>query len=460
MPFLTGFNGCVQYFNVTGYTLPVSGHSVTVDTWPSLTLIRSGCVSPGVCLPSPCSEENTARRGCLSGRCQNRWSCGRAVQNGSCICLHNVSEHACDVCVSAAGRRDQCSELQGGLPLWLIAVLLPLIPILVIIGTFFAFYRLRRQNAKFPSDSSPQKTEQGTHNVAFCFDEDRTLEDAALAEKEKQNDPISADRRRSSVELYCPASLSSVQPEPNNELEHHEVGSISSAFHSDAASLKLSWHKHLYSNKCVKADLKRWGDLKMLLAGFKKERSSEDRAKSPQNVPSLNRQSLTRIDAEQLPQPELLGPVQCLTFEEISKLNEPPEQAISRRAFLRSGPVKSTAMINVSSDSGTETCSGSEHGHVSVASARKYGRHQSSLSARRFGQYVLPVSTLFKHSCHSAAGQHKGESAPSSMFEQWESNLNMHLPYSSYVPVFEDIACLPMEPSHSSDMQSDIEEII
>ncbi|GLD53473.1 protocadherin Fat 4-like isoform X1, partial [Lates japonicus] len=69
----SGFTGCMQYFNVTGYTLPVSGHSVTVDIWPSWTLIQSSCISPGVCLPSPCSEIDTARRGCLSGQCQNRW---------------------------------------------------------------------------------------------------------------------------------------------------------------------------------------------------------------------------------------------------------------------------------------------------------------------------------------------------------------------------------------------------
>ncbi|XP_056230340.1 protocadherin Fat 4 isoform X2 [Seriola aureovittata] len=468
----SGFSGCVQYFNVTGYTLPVSGHSVTVDIWPSPTLLQSSCISPGVCLPSPCSDEDTVRRSCLSGQCQTRWRCGPAVQNRSCICLHNVSDHACDICISTTESRDQCSEAEGSVPLWLIAVILPLISILVIIGMFLALYRVRRQNAKCQPDSLPQKTERGTDNVTFCFDDNMTLTDAAPAEKEKQHDPVTADLQRSSVEFYCDASLSSVQPEPNSELEYYEIGSISSAFHSDT-SLELSWHKHWYSTKCAKADPKRWGDLKMLLTRFKKECSSEVKAKSPtkpQHVASLNKQLSEQPQntppcyTKKIPQPELLEPVQCLTFEEISKINAPLEQTMSHQASLRCGPTKSTTMEDVSFDSETDstfTCSESECRQVSVISTRKDGHYQSSLFARSFRQQdILPVSTLFKHNCHSAAGQHKDDSTPSRMFERWENILNMHLPYSSYVPVFEDIVCLPMEPSQSYDMQSDTEEII
>lgn len=323
----------MQYLNVSGYTLPVSGLSVMVDIWPSSTLVQSGCSSPGVCLPSPCSEEDTARRRCLSGP---------AVHNRSCICLHNVSEHACDICISTTESRNQCSEAPGSAPLWLIAVILPLISILVI-GVCVALYRVRRQNAKCQRDSSPQKTEQGTDNVAFCFDDKRTLTDAEYAEIEKQHDPMSADQQRLSVEFYGDASLSSVQQVPNSELEYYEIGSICSALHSDTASLTLSWHKHLYSPKCVKADPKQWGDLRMLLAGFKKERFSEERAKSPtkpQDVAFLNKQLLTKIDAEQSQhtppryqkrfiQPKFLEPAQCLTFEEIGKLFTPRENVTS-----------------------------------------------------------------------------------------------------------------------------------
>lgn len=460
--FMTGFTGCVQYFNVTGYTLPVGGHSVMVDVWPSSTLFQSSCSSPGVCLPSPCSEEeDTAGRGCLSAHCQNRWRCGLAVQNRSCICLHNVSDHACDICTSTTESRDQCSEAQGGASLWLIAVILPLISVLVIIGMFVALYRVRRHNAKRQIDSSLQKTEQGTDNVAFCFEDNRALTDAAAAEKET-HDPLGADQQRLGVELYCDASLSSAQPVPNGELEYYEIGSISSAFHSDTASLKLSWRKQLYSTKCVKSDPKRWRDLKMLLAGFKKGRSSVERTKSPTKPPSvasLNTQLLTKIDAEQSQhtascykkrflQPELLEPVQCLTFEEINKLNTTPEQTMPHRASPRCELAKSPAMIEVSSDSETNstfTCSESECGQFSIINARKCIHGQCSQSVCSFRQQgVVPVGSFLTHTCQS----------------EWENILNMRLPFSSYTPVFEDIACLPSEPSHSYDMPSDIEEII
>ncbi|KAK1900663.1 Protocadherin Fat 4 [Dissostichus eleginoides] len=268
---VTGFTGCVQYFTVSGYTLPVNGHSEMVEIRPSSTLIKPGCSSPAVCLPSPCSEEDTARGHCLSALCQNRLGgCGRAEQNTSCICLHNVSDHACDICLSTTESRNQCPEAQGSAHLWLLALILPLISILVIIGICVAVYKVRRHKAEGQTDNSQQKTEQGTGNVVFCFDDNRTLTDA---ENKKQNVPIRADQPRLNVEFYGDASLSSVLPVPNSELEYYEIGSICSELHSDTASLTLSWHKHLYSTKCVKVDPKQRGDLRGLLAGFKKEHS-------------------------------------------------------------------------------------------------------------------------------------------------------------------------------------------
>ncbi|TKS80775.1 Protocadherin Fat 4 [Collichthys lucidus] len=411
----SGFTGCVQYFNVTGYTLPVTGHSEMVDVWPSSTLVQSSCSSVDVCFPSPCSEE--ARKG------PNRWRCGPTMQNRSCICLHNVSDHACDICISAKESHDQCSEEreQGSLPLWLIAVVLPVISILVFIGMCVVLY----------------------------------------SEKQTQHDPMSADQQRLSVEFYCDASLSNV--EPNSELDYYEIGSISSAFHSDATSLQLSWTKHLYSSKCVKAEPKRWADLRMLMAGFKKDSSSEEKAKSP--MKPLDKQLLTETDAEEPRYRKLfLEPVQYLTFEEIRKITTPPEQKMSHRASLRSRPAKCITVIDVSSDSETDsTFTGveSECGQFSLIRARKYIQDQSSLSRCSFKQQrILPVSLFLNHTCQSAAGRHKAESSPSGVFEQWENILCMHLPFSRYAPVFEDIANLPSRPNHSYDMQSDIEVIL
>lgn len=451
---MTGFTGCVQYFNVTSDTLHVSEHSGMVNVRPSSSLVQSSCTSPGVCLPLPCSEEGTVWERCLSTHCQTQWRCGPAVQNHSCICLHNVSNHICDTCISTAGSPDWCYKVQDKWPNWLIAVFLPVIFILLNIGMFVVLYKVRQQNTQCKSDNLPQKTLQGADNIAFYLDKNRTS-----AEKDKAS-PMTADQQRSSVsEFYCDMNLSSVQLVPNSELEYYEIGSISSAFHSESPSLKLSWHKHYYSAKCENNDTKQWGE--MLLAGFKEKHSSGVRL---QNATSLNKQLFTKIDAEQSQhapsfymktflQPELLEHVQCLTSEEICKLNTPLEQTIPQRASLRSESARSTTLIHVSSDSDTEstfTCS-----EFSMTGTRKYTHAQSALSSSFTQHDNLPVN---KHNCHSAASQSKAESTSSSVFVEWERFLNMHLPYSSYAPVFEDIACLPVLPSY--DIQSDIEEII
>uniref|UniRef100_A0A3P9I5U1 Si:dkey-1m11.6 n=1 Tax=Oryzias latipes TaxID=8090 RepID=A0A3P9I5U1_ORYLA len=117
------FSGCVQYFNVTGYNLPISGHSTTVEVWPSSTLSQPSCGSSGVCLPSSCFKENSGGR--------TRLMCGPNLQNKSCICLRNVSNHVCDICTSMA--HDQCPEKQrGNKPIWITVVVLPSILILAI----------------------------------------------------------------------------------------------------------------------------------------------------------------------------------------------------------------------------------------------------------------------------------------------------------------------------------------
>lgn len=431
---------------MTGYSLPVNGHSVIMDVWPSATLVQSSCRSPGVCFPLPCTEEYS----CPSELCQNRWRCGPAVQNISCICLHNVSDQACDVCSSTIDSNNGCSEAQGRVALWLTAVILPLMSISVITGMFVAIYRVRQQNAKCQSDSSPQKTEQGTDNMGFCFDDNREVQHAASAEKERQHDPMCSDQQRSSVEYY-------------------EIGSISGAsfIHSDTASLELSLRKNLYSTECPKAEPKRWGDLRILLKGQKKECLGEGKTKhpaKPENVAKFNAKQSPHIrpcNKKKFPQQEFLEPAQCLTLEEISKLNSPLEQIMSQQA---SGPANSATIINVSSDSETDTTvTGVESDGIlfSNISTGRYRNMRTFLSGCSFRQHdIIPVSVFLQNTSRSTVGQHKAENNPCIMFEQWENILNMHLPFSSYAPVFEDIACLPIETSLSHDTQSDFEETI
>ncbi|XP_030007933.1 protocadherin Fat 4 [Sphaeramia orbicularis] len=458
----SGFAGCVQYFNMSGHTLPVSGHSEVVEVWPSSTLVQSSCVSPDVCFPSPCSEEDLGTR---------TWRrCGPGGQSGSCVCLHNVSDQMCDFC--STQNLGRCFETQAGdaVPLWIIAVVLPVFSVLAFIALFVALYRARRQNAKCQRNSLSQRAEQGTDNAVFCFDDGRTLADAVRAEK-VHPPKLSSDQQRSSVKRD--ASLVSVQPVSNSGVEYCEINSVCSEFfNSDATSVKLTWHKHFYSKKYTKSDHRQWGDLKMLLASFKKGPSGEEASSGPIKPPkvtTLTKHLLTKTDIEQIKhspscyatkflQPELLEPVQPLTFDEIRKLNSPLESKEKHWTPKRSSPVKSTAIIDFSSDSETDstfTCTESDYGQFSV---RTYVHKQSAHSFRQ--QSILPVNSLFKQTCCCAQGQRKTEGTPTNAFEQMEFILNMQLPFRVYAPVFDDIARLPFGATHSNDMQSDIEEII
>ncbi|XP_029027227.1 protocadherin Fat 4 [Betta splendens] len=457
----SGFAGCVQYFNATSSDLLVSEHSVMVDIWPSLTLVQSSCSSSGVCIPLACSEKAAAWTHCLSSHCQSQW-CGPAAQNRTCICLHNVSNHMCDICSSTAESPDWCHTVQGS-SMWLIAVLLPLISILLIVGMLVVLYRVRRLSSQCWSHNLPQKTQHGADNAAFRFDCSRT--DVA---PEPSEDP----QRFSVSEFYCDVNVSSVQFVPNCELEYYETESISSSFHSDAASLKLSWHKSPYSTKCGNEDHKKWGDLKVLLAGFEEECCGEEQAKRPtrpQNAASLYKRAITKIDAvkslhtppfytKTFLQPELLHHVQNLTFEEISKLNIHLERTTLQQA-LRPGPIRSVPATHVPSDSETEstfTCSESESRHYSVTSTGKSEPDQLPPSAGVTQDNNSSLNSLFK--APSTADQQKPKSISSSMFVEWEKALNMNLPFISYAPIFEEIAQLP--PAPGSNMQSDAGELI
>lgn len=480
---------------MTGYTLPVSGPSEMVEIWPSSTLVQSSCGSSGFCIPSPCSDEDTTTMTCLSAHCHNGWGCGPARDSGSCICLHNATDQACDVCTSVTENHNGCSDpQQGNIPLWIIAVILPVSFILIFIGLLIA---LRRQSVKGhgkkdKSNSSPQRKMQGADNIVFCFDDSSTLSKAVSVAGGKSPDIIWADKRRSSVELYCDAGLSSVQfVESTSELEYYERDSIHSASQSDMASLKFSWHEHLYSTNCDRANPKVCGDCQMLLTDLKKDSLSQDgRNGSPLNpntFASPKKQLLTQFDpgltqntqsqnmqpscVRSFPKPGLLEqPAQHLSVEEVRRLNSPPKQIEPYKyqpcqAAIRPGPVKLTTVIDSSSDSETySTFTGSEFeygGQFPLIRAKECTHDQGLISTHGFReQDILHVPCAFKDNSHPTEAKCKTGGTPSNAIEQWENILNMHLHFNTYAEVFEDIACLPNELKHDRDMQSGLEEII
>lgn len=406
---------------MSSYTLPVNGHSAMVDVRLSSTLVQSSCIFPDVCLSSFCTDAY----GCLPpAPCQNQRMCEATVEDNSCLCFLNVSGHTCDLCISATDSRGRCSESRSGALLWLIALILPLTSILMITGILVAFHRIKTQNAKSQSVGSPQK-EPGRDDVGICFVDE--------GKKGTQYDPIRVDQNSANVECYCDASPSNVEPLTNSELDYYEIGSISSGSFSDVASVQLSWH----ATRLIRATgtpERNWGDLRVFLAGLKKECWSEGKAEG-----HVKSQCVDGVDAEtsQL-RLGFLGPAQSLTFSEILKLNTSLEF-----------PGNAERATHPSSNK--ETLTSSEPQLCTI----KDKFDELSVSSG-FAQFQL--AGLFSE--HASLSVQK--EAENAAFKEhgWGSILNTSLPFKSYLPVFEDVAGLPDKTRISCDVQNDIEEII
>lgn len=341
--------------------------------------------------------------------------CGPNIQNKSCICLRNVSNHACDICTSTA--HDQCPEKQrGNKPIWITVVVLPSILILAIIVKCMGIYRVRHHKRK--------RKEQGKANISFCLDD--------CKDKENSHAPQKAE------------------PIPLSELEYYETNSICSAFRLD----DFSRRSHVSTRNSVNAECKQWKSLGILLARFRKGKSS----KKPQNVPSFDKQCPDLETAhlqtvKRFPQSEILKPIQCLSYEEICKLNAPPDLTASHQTSQQKKLLKSTIRRETSSRSAADipfACSESEHGRLDVTAGKKYMLEQPSLSEHTVRQEVNPpVKSPSLQTGLSAADQEETGKHLTSVVEEWVHILNLNLPFNSYVPVFEDIACLPSEFCHS-----------
>lgn len=392
---------------MSSYTLPGNGHSAMVNVQLSSTLVQSGCISPDVCFSSFCTDAY----GCLPPTpCQNQRMCEATREDSSCLCFLNVSGHMCDICISATDRRGRCSESRGGALLWLVALILPLTSILMITGMLVVFHRIKRHNLKPQSEGSPQK-EPGRDDVGICFDDE--------GKKGTQYDPVGVDQRSANVECYCDARPSNVEPVTNSELDYCE---ISSGSFSGAASVQLSWHATRFIRATPNLN---WGDVRVLLAGLKKECVSEEKADG-------------HVDAEKSQlQIGFLGPAQHLTFEEILKLNT-------------SLQFPGNAELVTHPSSNKETLASAEPRLVTIQD-----RYDELSVPSGFAPFQL-AGSFSEHV--SLSGQEKAENA--AFKEQgWGRILNTPLPFKSYLPLFEDIAGLPDKTSLSCDVQNDIEEI-
>lgn len=414
----------MQYFNVTGYTLVLAGHSETVEVRPSLTFLQKTCSVPGVCLVAPCSEDDPPRT-----------KCG-VTQSSPCVCLHNISEEICDLCISASPNPNQCKESEANAKLWLIALILPLLTALAVMVLFVVLLLMRQK--RYQSDSLPQKTEPRA--AVFCFGQSRTITSTACEKSKPLN-------RISDLAFYSNTSLAHLQAS-NGEPDYCETVSICSVYNSDTASLKLTWPRYFYSKHSMKAGVKQWGDLKMLLAGFEKQHRCEKNTSKTHNMSGNKQQFHIKLPQDaQSPytttfiQTEIVEPVQSLTFEEIDKLSSSLDQKNKHRTDVKTAPRNPMMYIFTESASDrTLTCS--ECG-------------ECEFSVTQPGTNL----TSFKQTYHSE-GPLSANCTHTNTLAHLECILPLQLPFSSYAPVFEDIAWLPLETSPNTYIKSDFEEII
>lgn len=297
---------------MSSYTLPVNGHSAIVNIRLSSALVQSSCISPDVCFSSFCTDAY----GCLPPTpCQKERMCEATLEHSSCLCFLNVSGHTCDICISATDSRGRCSESRGSTLLWLVALILPFTSILVITGMLVAFHRIKRLHLKSQSQGSQ---EPGRDDVDICFDDE--------GKKGTHYDPEGVDQHSVNMECYYDARPSNVELVTNSELDYCE---ISSGSFSDTASVQLSWHATRFIDATPNLN---WGDLRVLLAGLKKECLSEEKAHA-------------HVDAEKSQlRVGFLGPAQHLTFEEILKLST--SMQFPGNAELVTHPSSNKEMLN------------------------------------------------------------------------------------------------------------------
>ncbi|XP_062329447.1 protocadherin Fat 4 [Osmerus eperlanus] len=472
-----GFSGCVAYFRVTGYILPVGGTSEMVEAWPSSTLTQPTCVSQASCVPSHCTDTNSASmRPCLSVSCETGRDCGELVRsNMSCICLHNASAVECDVCPSLLQSRHGCfSELQQSKPLWILAVVVPVTCLLLLLCLFIT---LRRQKASSGCQESchgdsPLRREQGAENQAFSHSDNTLVKDVS-----GPPDVIGADSQRLGVGCYSEACLQSLQ---SGVLEYYEIDSNYS--HSDMASLRLSWHGHTHNTHCDRTEPRWTGFCQPVLSGPLPSQESRDKPldmwqKSQLNlnlyVPQNTRQDvdgdglLNLLDCESGEVeklhfferfPEFMSPPLGLSVEEVRRLNSPLEEMKPNKSGQPKdihAPGTSARVTDSLSDTvthGSFTVSEFESETEFLPSSSKGIVCEWTYSSRE--PDIFPVHDTFQSNALSRT------EAVCGGVQQWETLLNMSLQFETYAHVFEDIAGLPFELKHDCNMQSDQEEII
>ncbi|XP_056330091.1 uncharacterized protein LOC130242102 [Danio aesculapii] len=216
-----GFRGCVEYIKYNGHLLSFNGHNDIVESSSSLSAFQTFCVSPIYCVLTPCLEDS-----CLSEPCWNNSDCGSSSRDDYwCICL--PSESSCGSCSSDLIHSDPCSPTKKTAPLWIVAVVIPIALILLIL--VLCFVLRRHQNHSEVEKKShiylmPPNKPHGMDNLAF------SLSPAEMPnisnEPNKQPDLIKPRDSTQGVERFTESGpLCHVSGFAGSELEYYEIDS-------------------------------------------------------------------------------------------------------------------------------------------------------------------------------------------------------------------------------------------
>ncbi|KAL1260964.1 hypothetical protein QQF64_008791 [Cirrhinus molitorella] len=448
-----GFRGCVEYFKFNGHLLSFNSYNEIVDASSRPPVFQTFCVSPNHCVLTPCLKDS-----CLSEPCWNDSDCGSSSKdNYWCICLHSVS--SCGSCSSDIVHSEACSQTQKSVPLWIVAVTLPIVLILLILVVCII---LRRQGKLCEGEKRsqiylmPPSKQHGTDNLGFSLGPSDESPRNVSNEVSKQPDLIKSRDSTQGVETYTESGPSCyVSGFGGSELEYYEIDST----YSDVKTLQLK-----------KEDER--GD-----QGNANPKVSQSKMQTQNNhdpSPKLH-QKTSGSDFHQWQRQSQLffkrklapgGPPQHLSADEVEKLNTPRDHKRYPHQNFREYPMRPSrdGAIETSSESESH-CSftGSEFDcerELSLISSHDKDEHPPGAAEWSRGQFILMAPSPFRDVVTLPSVQNLPNTSLSGGIQHLENLLNLGVHFNTYADVFEDIASLPTHQPNDCDFQSDQEEII
>ncbi|XP_048017503.1 uncharacterized protein LOC125249282 isoform X3 [Megalobrama amblycephala] len=349
--------------------------------------------------------------------------------------LHNVSGSSCGSCSSDVVHSEACSQTQNTVPLWIVAIVLPVILILLILVLCIV---LRRQGKLCEGEKKshvylmPPSKQHGTDNLAFSLGPADESHRNVSNEASKQPDLIKPRDSTQGVESCTESGPSChVSGFGGSELEYYEIDST----YSDVKTPQLKKEDERGDQTTPRADFHQWQRQSQLF--FKRKLA-----------------------------PDLTGPPQHLSADEVEKLNAPRDHKGYPHHNFRECPIKPCRSGATETSSESEShCSftGSEFDcerELSLISSQDKDEHPPEAADRSRGQFILTAPSPFKDVVTSPSVHSLHNISVSGGIQQLENILNLGIHFNTYADVFEDIASLPTNQLTDCDFHSDQEEII